>query len=538
MEPLLKVTNLSKSFGPLPVVQNISFDVSSGEVVGLVGRSGAGKSVITMLLTGLYTPDGGEVYFDKQQLVWPFQPRSLGIETIYQQPNLVEQLDITRNIFLGRELCWKVLGFKIPNWRQMDREAANILTNLDINLPSLREKAANLSSEQRQMVAIAQAMVYLAKLIIIDVSTDSLNYANQQKLRSLIQAWREQGVAVIFCSKDLEHLFAVSDRLIVLRYGQQVAAHRTDETNREEIVADLIGTTNPQRFTPAIWALDSYYRAREQTEKLRRQQMLLEKDLAAQDTLNQQLIEQLAEQVKALDQANLALQNAQRHLLTEREEERKHLARELHDQLIQDLLGANYRLEEINADKELKPRFSEELQDISRHIRLYVDDLRRICSDLRPPTIDNLGLGVALQSYTSDWAERTNISVSLVLDSNLGRLPETIELSVFRIVQEGLNNVWKHAYATDVEIYLKHISPRALMISIIDNGNGLAEGFSLSILSAQGHYGLLGISERVALLGGRLKLRNQSNGGLLIQVEIPHPRVEMPRRLSLKVNQK
>jgi signal transduction histidine kinase len=115
--------------------------------------------------------------------------------------------------------------------------------------------------------------------------------------------------------------------------------------------------------------------------------------------------------------------------------------------------------------------------------------------------------------------------VTLDLDANLGRLPEAIELSIFRIVQEGLSNVRKHAQASGVQVCLKHTSPRTLMISLADNGQGLADDFDLSALSTQGHYGLLGLSERVALLGGRLKLQNQASGGLLIQAEIQHPRV-------------
>jgi signal transduction histidine kinase len=135
-------------------------------------------------------------------------------------------------------------------------------------------------------------------------------------------------------------------------------------------------------------------------------------------------------------------------------------------------------------------------------------------------------LGAALQSYTREWSERTSISATLALAPNLGRLPEAIELSIFRIIQEGLNNVRKHAQASVVEICLKHTSPRTLMISIADNGSGLTQDFDLSVLSAEGHYGLLGISERVALLGGRLELKNQTDGGLFLQVEIPHPRVD------------
>jgi signal transduction histidine kinase len=158
---------------------------------------------------------------------------------------------------------------------------------------------------------------------------------------------------------------------------------------------------------------------------------------------------------------------------------------------------------------------------------MLIEEVRRICGNLRPPTIDSLGLGAALQSYTQEWAERTGIAVTLDLDIKLGRLPEATELSIFRIVQESLNNVRKHAKASAVEISLNHTSPRLLMISIADNGIGIGEHFDLAALPARDHYGLMGIGERVALLGGRLKLQNRHYGGLLLQVEIPHPRVDM-----------
>jgi signal transduction histidine kinase len=134
-------------------------------------------------------------------------------------------------------------------------------------------------------------------------------------------------------------------------------------------------------------------------------------------------------------------------------------------------------------------------------------------------------LGAALQSYTHDWSKRTGIPASLDLDDDLGRLPEAIELSIFRIVQEGLNNVHKHALASAVQVCLKHTSPRALMVSISDDGRGLPDDFDLSTFSGQGRYGLLGIGERVALMGGRLRFQNQAQGGLFLQAEIPHPRV-------------
>jgi len=479
-----------------------------------------------MVLAGFYAPNEGDIYFEGRRLRCPFQARALGIEVIHQKPDLAEHLDISSNVFLGSEIGWPALKWlKGPNRRRMDQETTRVLEQLDVRFSSLREKVANLSSEQRQMIAIARAMIRPAKLIIIDDPTLLLGYSYQQKLLSLIQNWQQRGTAVIFSSNNLDHLLAVTDRIIILRQGRQVAEHRTDEAHREEIVAAMVGTTDRQQLTPIIWALDSYYRAREQAEKLRHSQILLERNLVAQDALNRQLIDQLAEQINALDSANAALQDAQRRLLTELEQERKHLAREIHDQVIQDLLSVNYQLEEVGADESVTSALKDELTDIRNSIRVLVDDLRHICGNLRPPTIDSLGLGAALQSYTHDWARRTGIAVTLDLDANLGRLPEAIELSIFRIVQEGLSNVRKHAQASAVQVSLKHTSPRTLMLSIADNGRGLAENFDLAALSAEGHYGLLGISERVALLGGRLKLQNQDGGGLLIQAEIQHPRV-------------
>jgi signal transduction histidine kinase len=527
MQPLLKATNLSKSFGTLQVVKDISLEIYPGEVVGLAGKSGSGKSALAMLLAGLHTPNQGEVYLAGRQLRWPFRARALGIEVINQKPDLAEQLDISSNVFLGNEIGWPSMlkWLKVPSKRRMDREAARILAQLDVRFNSLRERVANLSSEQRQIIAIARAMTRPYRLIIIDDPTLLLSYPYQQKLMSLIQTWQQQGTAVLFGSNNLDHLLAVTDRIVVLRQGRRVAEFQADEADREEILAEIVGTADRQQLTPIIWALDSYYRAREQAEKLRHSQALLERDLAAQDMLKRELIDQLAEQINALDSANASLQAAQRRLLTELEQERKHLAREIHDQVIQDLLGVNYQLEEIEVDEVVTPTVKNEMIEIRDSIRLLVDDLRRICGDLRPPTIDSLGLGAALQSHTRDWSERTGISLTLDLDSNLGRLPEAIELSIFRIVQEGLSNVRKHARANAVEVCLRQTSPRTVMISIADNGRGVSEDFDLSKLSTDGHYGLLGVGERVALLGGRLRLQNHPQGGLLLQVEIPHPRV-------------
>ena len=529
MPQLLQVKNLSKSFGTLPVIKHVSFNIPAGEVVGLTGSTGSGKSVLIMLLAGLYAPDEGEIFFRNKRIYYPFIAQNLGIGVIHQRPPLEDHFDIISNIFLGNEVgknSWMGWLRKLDE-SFMYKQTEAIVNKLGIEVDSLYEDVYNLSGEQRQMIAIARVLTQPVRLVIIDEPTVSLSYRYKQRLLSLIQEWRQKGVSVLFSSNNLDHLFAVTDRILILNQGKMVANLYTDKTTREEVVSNLLGTRNVLDPSPTFWDYDSYNHIRENAERLRYHQMLLEKDLAAEGTLNRQLTEQLAEQLQALDRANLALRDAQRRLLSEREEERKHLARELHDQIIQDLLSINYELEGLETEEKLAPETETNLSNTRQGIRELVDNLRNICRNLRPPTIDNLGLGAALQSLTLDWTTRTNVNVDLNIDPKLGRLPEEIELSIFRIIQEGLNNIWRHAQATHAQINLKHTSPRAIMVTISDNGRGLDKDFDLSALASNGHFGLLGISERVALLGGRFHFQRSPEGGSLLQVEIPHPRVEI-----------
>jgi len=284
----------------------------------------------------------------------------------------------------------------------------------------------------------------------------------------------------------------------------------------------IVGSNRQERVTPMIWAFENYYLAQQQAEELRRNQEELRQNLEKQDSLNRQLIERLQNQVEALDRLNVALQEASRRLITEREAERKALARELHDQVIQDLLSYNYQLEEVE-NSSVAEEQREELAKIRLGIRQVVGDLRDICSDLRPPTIDNHGLSAAIRSLASQWSEQTGIPVELQIDPALGRLPEPIELGVYRIIQEGLSNIRKHADATHVKLSLQRTSAANLVVQLADNGRGMTQPLDLAQLTDQKHFGLVGISERVSLLGGTLKLTSMPHGGLKIEIEIPSP---------------
>lgn len=515
--------HISKQFGTLPVIDEVSFDLAPGEVVGLTGQSGAGKSVLVRLLAGLEKPDTG-VISTRGQLINSTQSAfRAGLAVIHQQPVLVEHLDVASAIFLGHEVGRGWLGWlSLPNQRHHDSMARQILAQLGLELPSLRTLVRNLSSEQRQMLAIAQVLIRKPQVVIIDEPTPLLRYEYQQTLLELIREWQAQGVAVLFSSQNLDHLFAVSNRILVLRRGRFVFEAATEKTTREEVVRAQIGARDQQHLTPIIWALENYHRASQQAEALRQSQSSLEHDLASQNQLNRQLIGQLDQQVSNLDRANAALQEAQRRLLSEREGERKVLARELHDQVIQDLVSLNYDIDNLRSQIDDPEQASLGLDDLRDNIRQLVSTVRAICGNLRPPTIDSLGVNAAIQSFVRDWSSRSGIEVQLDLDDDLERLPEMLEISAFRMIQEGLSNVRKHAQATKVGISLRTTARRTLLLTIADNGRGLQAEINLAALANAGHYGLLGMSERVALVGGRFRVHNRAGGGLILEIEIPY----------------
>jgi len=524
--PLLYVEKLTKRFGTLSALRNISLRLYPGDVVGITGQSGSGKSTLAKILAGIYTPDEGNIYFNGIPLHAPVNVRSLGIEVIHQTPRLAENLDITSNVFLGNEIPLPLFGklLKIPDQYQMDRKTAELLDELGVEYDSLRDEVYNLSMEYRQMIAIAQVMTGSPKLIIIDEPMEVLSYPYQKTVLNLISQWQKEGKSILFFSNNLDHLLDVTDRIIVMREGFCAAEFNSEEADREEIIASLVGTTNYQQLLPIIWALDNYYEAQKSAEKLHRSQMLVDQELINQESLYNQLVNHLTEQITTLDSTNQTLQNAQRRFIADTEEERKSLAREIHDQIIQDLLSTNYQLDALDGQNPSSENLHEDVAQIQENIRRMVDELRAICRNLRPPTIDSLGLNAAIQSFAQDWSKRFGIEILLNLDPEIGRLPEPIELSIYRIVQEGLSNIHKHSSATSAYINLERTTPRALMITIGDNGEGLLDDLDLMSYSKSGHYGLVGIEERVQLLGGRLRIQNRAEGGLLIQAEIPHPK--------------
>lgn len=548
--PFLYANNLSKNFDRLPVLKDVSFSISRGEVLGLVGRQGAGKSTLFHLLNGVMSPSSGSIHVDglPRRFTHRLQAQKLGIETVYQisspidqfnsgspflydrdfrnestrrTSGLVEQFNVVENIMLGREIR-KVPFVGAIDWDEMIHSAIALLEEFDLPPSLIREQVRNLSDEQRQLLTVARAFYSPCRLLLLDDIIPVLSFERQKILMKKIREVASHGTSVIISSDDLTHLFTVTDRILVLYEGRLVADRLTSDSVPRDIVELIVGSSRREQVTPLIWALESYQSAQQQAEDLRRTQVTLQESLQARTSLNRQLFDYLGNQIEALDQLTTALQATQRRLITEREDERKALAREIHDQVIQDLLSFNYRLEDIE-NSESSETLQKNLATIRHGIRDVVSGLRQICSDLRPPTIDHHGLSAAIDSLAHDWSERSGIPIQVEIDPALGRLPETIELSVFRIVQEGLNNIRKHAAANRVRLSVQRTPSASLLVRLEDDGHGLAVPADLASLTSNKHFGLVGISERVALLGGTMHIESSKGSGMILEVQIPSP---------------
>ena len=244
-EPILSVSGLSKRFGGVQALDEVSFDLSPGDVLALAGDNGAGKSTLIKLISGVHHPDGGEMQFRGASFAPenPRDARNQGIETIYQDLALADNLDIGANIFLGREPVGRWLGlFPVIDRDHMRRDALEVLENLDIDIPeeSLGRPVRLLSGGQRQAVAIGRAIYWNAEVLIMDEPTAALGVPEQRKVMNLISNLRDKKIAIIFISHNLNDIFAATDRIVVLRRGRKVGERLTAEVEREEIVRMMV----------------------------------------------------------------------------------------------------------------------------------------------------------------------------------------------------------------------------------------------------------------------------------------------------------
>jgi ABC-type sugar transport system ATPase subunit len=245
VEPFLQIRGLCKQFGSIQALRDVDLDIYPGEVLGLLGDNGAGKSTLIKSISGVYTPSAGTVSCEGRRvnITSPTVARSLGIETVFQDLALIPNLDAAANLFIGRELGWGPFTglLRVMRNRTMHEDVRRTLEHLDIHIPSLRMDVENFSGGQRQAIAIARAIRWKAKLVILDEPTAALSVPEQRKVLSLTRQLASQGVAVIYITHNILDVIAVTDRLAILHRGQKAAEVRTKDADEHEIVSLIMG---------------------------------------------------------------------------------------------------------------------------------------------------------------------------------------------------------------------------------------------------------------------------------------------------------
>jgi D-xylose transport system ATP-binding protein len=242
-EHLLALRGFSKSFGPVRALHEVDFEVDRGEIVALVGDNGAGKSTLIKAIDGVQPPDSGEAYFDgkKVRIADPNTAERLGIATVFQDLALCDNLDVVANLFLGKE---EVDGVAVHVLDEVDMEqrAKQLLEDLSVTtLGSVRTEVGSLSGGQRQSVAIARTMVGEPKVVLFDEPTAALGVQQTAQVLGLVKRLAEEGLGIVMISHNLEDVFQVANRIIVLRLGERVATFDREKTTPEQVVGAITG---------------------------------------------------------------------------------------------------------------------------------------------------------------------------------------------------------------------------------------------------------------------------------------------------------
>jgi D-xylose transport system ATP-binding protein len=241
--PILELKGVSKSFGAVQALFEVDFHVSPGEVMALVGDNGAGKSTLIKCIAGIYSIDSGEVFFDGEpvHVHGPKDSARLGIEVVYQDLALADNLDVVQNMFLGREELTGLL--RSLDELTMEKRANDTLATLSVTtIRSVRQIVAGLSGGQRQSVAVAKAVMWNSRVVILDEPTAALGVAQTRQVLDLVKRLGEQGLAVVLISHNLHDIFEVADNITVLRLGQNVGEYkRTDVTQTQVVEAITAG---------------------------------------------------------------------------------------------------------------------------------------------------------------------------------------------------------------------------------------------------------------------------------------------------------
>ena len=238
-DDVLTLEGVSKRFGHVNALTDVSMRVGRGEIVALVGDNGAGKSTLMKVIAGAHAPDEGEVRVDGevQHFKGPHDASAAGVESVYQDLAMPGNLDVVANLFLGREECHD----GALDEAEMEARTAKLLRSLDVSIPSLRAPIASLLGGQRQAVAVARARMWTSRLVQLDEPTAALGVAQTRQVLELIRRLSAEGVGVVFISHNMPDVLAVSDRIVVLRLGRNAGEFRAADTTGDELIAAITG---------------------------------------------------------------------------------------------------------------------------------------------------------------------------------------------------------------------------------------------------------------------------------------------------------
>jgi D-xylose transport system ATP-binding protein len=235
-QPLLEVRGVDKRFGAVEALADVNFHVDSGQIMALVGDNGAGKSTLIKCIAGIYTIDNGELVWEGEPVTihGPKDSARMGIEVVYQDLALADNLDVVENMYLGRET---LSSFRRLDEAKMEKQALETLADLSVTtIRSVRQPVASLSGGQRQSVAVAKAVLWNSKLVILDEPTAALGVAQTRQVLDLVKKLGEQGLAVVLISHNMSDIFEVADNITVLRLGHNVGEFKTSDTTQREVV--------------------------------------------------------------------------------------------------------------------------------------------------------------------------------------------------------------------------------------------------------------------------------------------------------------
>jgi D-xylose transport system ATP-binding protein len=252
MARLIEIEHISKLFGGVHALENVSLGLSQGEVVGVVGHNGAGKSTLMKVLSGALRPDGGHIRLNGQEVEIdsPITAHNLGIEMIFQDLALLDNLNAVENFFLGRELTRRVMGVTLSDKRQMREIASRALAEINPNFRNIDTEVGNMSGGQRQSISIARAVHSDTRVLIMDEPTAALGPEETEMVRQLVRRLKEQGIGIFLIGHDLQDIITLSDRIVAMRGGQVVGEVVAQSVTEDELLGMIISGRCPDHAEP------------------------------------------------------------------------------------------------------------------------------------------------------------------------------------------------------------------------------------------------------------------------------------------------